>query len=197
MTWSPFALEARAVGLFLSALVALVGCASGSRNPPARPSKPAGPSIAPVTFDDPPDVVRSFWVALAGREPARAAALASFPFDLDAHNGCVESEAELRDLLAKSKVPPETRIVIGEVREIPWDQPLEPVEKPAAWPEEHWRSHLDNFTAADAKCLGSAEAGPVYHHYFVDYTVGGEAVGSLTRLRCFKDSSCTVAGTDN
>lgn len=196
MTWSPFASVARAVALFLSALVAWAGCASSSGNSPARPSKPAGPSIASVTVDDPPEVVRAFWVALAGREPARAAALASFPFDLDAHNGCVESEAELRDLLAKSEVPPETRVVIGEVREIPWGQPLVSVAKPAAWPEEHWRSHLDDFTAADAKCLGSAEARPVYRYYFVDFTVGGEEVGALTRLRCFSDG-CTVAGTDN
>ena len=196
MTWSSFASEARVVTVFLSALVALTGCASRSGKPPARASKPAGPSTAPVTVADPPEVVRAFWVALAGHEPARAAALASFPFDLDAHNGCVDSEAELRDLLAKSKVPPETRIVIGEVREISWGQPVEPVARPAAWPEEHWRRHLDNFTAADAKCLGSAEAGPVYRYYFVDFTVGGEAVGSLTRLRCFRDT-CTVAGTDN
>lgn len=176
---------------FLSAFVALTGCASGK--PPARP---AGPSTALVTVVDPPEVVRAFWVALAERKPAQAAALASFPFDLDAHDGCVGSETELRDLLARSEVPPETRIVIGEVREIPRAQPLEPVAKPAAWPEEHWRTHLDNFTAADAKCLGSAEASPVYRYYFVDFTVGGEAVGSLTRLRCFRDG-CTVAGTDN
>jgi len=149
-----------------------------------------------VTVADPPEVVRAFWVALAARAPARAAALASFPFDLDAHDGCVQSGQELRDLLASSKVPPETRIVIGEVREIPWGQPVVPVAKPAAWPEDHWRSHLDNFTAADAKCLGSAEAGPVYRYYFVDFSVGGEAVGSLTRLRCFHER-CTVAGTDN
>lgn len=189
--------EARAVALCLSALVAVTGCASRSEKPPARPSRPAGPSTAAVTVDDPPELARAFWVALAGREPARAAALASFPFDLDAHDGCVESEAELRDLLARSKVPPETRIVIGEVREIPWGQPAVPVAKPAAWPEEHWRRHLDSFTAADAKCLGSAEAGPVYRYYFVDFTVGDRAVGSLTRLRCFKDDTCTVAGTDN
>ena len=186
----------RAVGLFLSALVALTGCASGAAKPPAKAARPSGPSAAPVTVADPPEVVRAFWAALAARAPARAAALASFPFDLDAHDGCVQSGQELRDLLASSKVPPETRIVIGEVREIPWGQPVVPVAKPAAWPEDHWRSHLDNFTAADAKCLGSAEAGPVYRYYFVDFSVGGEAVGSLTRLRCLHER-CTVAGTDN
>jgi hypothetical protein len=186
--------KVRAAALFLSAFVVSTGCASGK--PPVRSAKPAGPSTALVTVDDPSEVARAFWVALAERDPARAAALGSFPFDLDAHDGCVGSEAELRELLGKSEVPPETRIVIGDVREIPWAQPVDPVAKPAAWPEEHWRSHLDNFTAADAKCLRSAEASPVYRYYFVAFTVGGEAVGALTRMRCFSDG-CKVAGTDN
>jgi hypothetical protein len=180
MTWSPIGSQTRTVGLFLSALVALTGCASGSGMPPAKLGAPA-------------EVARAFWVALAKREPARAAALASFPFDLDAHAGCVEAEPELRDLLAKPEAPPETPIVVGEIREIP---PGQPVAKPAAWPEDHWRDHLNRFTAADAHCLGPAGAGPVYRYYFVDFTVGGAAVGSLTRVRCL-GTTCTVAGTDN
>jgi hypothetical protein len=137
--------------------------------------------------------VGAFWTALIGPEPAKAAAMASFPFDLDAHNGCVESEKELRDLLAKPQVPAGTRIVIGEVREIPLGKP---VTKPAAWPQDHWREHLAQFTAADAKCTGPAQAAQAYRYYFVDFTVNDEAVGSLTRVRC-RGETCGVAGTDN
>jgi hypothetical protein len=182
----------RARGLFLSALAALTGCAprAGSATPPATPS---GPPAASVAAPAPADVVRAFWRALADRQPARAATLASFPFDLDAHDGCVESERELRELLARPGVPPGTRIEIGEVREIPAGRPA---AKPAAWPEAHWRGHLERFTAAEAKCLGPSEEGLVYRTYFVDFSVGGEAVGSLTRLRC-RGATCTVAGTDN
>ena len=176
----------------LLALVGLAGCAAGggSAKPPAQPS---GTPARSVAAGAPAEVVRAFWVALAGREPARSAALASFPFDLDAHTGCVESEAKLRDLLTKPGVAPETRIVIGEVREI---APGQPASKPAAWPEEHWRRHLNDFTAADAKCLGPPQPAQVYRYYFADFTVEGEAVGSLTRVRCL-GATCSVAGTDN
>ena len=47
-----------------------------------------------------------------------------------------------------------------------------------------------------ARCLGPADAGQVYRHYFVDFIVGGKAVGSLTHLRCL-GATCTAAGTDN
>jgi hypothetical protein len=141
----------------------------------------------------PAEVARAFWVALAGREAARAAALASFPFDLDAHDGCVESEAELRDLLAKPGLPAEARIVIGEVREI---LPRQPIAKPAGWTEDRWRSHLENFTAAGAHCQQPTVAAQVYRYYFVAFTVEGSPVGALTRMRCL-GASCTVAGVDN
>jgi hypothetical protein len=183
-----------AVGVLISiaALVAVTGCASGGT--PAKPSaSPPEPPAASTAAGDPEEVARAFWAALASRDWARAAELASFPFDLDAHNGCVESKQELLDLLAKTDLPPGMRIEIGEVREIPVDKP---VANPAPWPDDHWRQHLGMFTAADAKCLGPAEAAPVYRYYFVAFSVGGRAVGSLTRLRC-RGASCAVAGTDN
>jgi hypothetical protein len=192
MKCNPVAPAARTVGCILSALVAGTGCASGggAARPPATPS---GQSAAPAAPGAPAEVARAFWAALAGHDPARAAALASFPFDLDAHNGCVESEGELRDLLAKPGAPPGTRIVIGEVREI---LPGQPAAKPAAWTEDHWRRHLTTFTSPEAQCLGPPAAAEVYRTYFVEFTVGGEAVGSLTRVRCL-GAICTVAGTDN
>lgn len=65
-----------------------------------------------------------------------------------------------------------------------------------AWAEDHWRHHLESFTATDAKCLGPAEAGQLYRCYVVEFSVGGEPVGSLTRLRC-RGATCAVAGTGN
>lgn len=183
--------RAGVVGL-LSALITMMGCAAsgGASKPAASAAVPSAAATAPA---DPKEVVRAFWVALAGRDAARAAELASFPFDLDGHNGCVESKQELLDLSAKQMPPPETRIEIGDVGVIPLDGSA---VKPPSWPEDNWREGLKSFTAADAKCLGPADAAQVYRYYFVEFTVGGEAVGAITRLRC-RGASCAVAGTDN
>jgi hypothetical protein len=178
-----------AIGLLFSALAAVVGCAGAAKPPAAAP----GPPAVAVSDPDPKEVARAFWVAIAARDTARVAELASFPFDLDAHEGCVESKQELLDLMAKQMPPPDVRIEIGEVGEVPLDRPA---PKPPSWKEGHWRSHLALFTAADAKCLGAANAATGCRYYFVEFTVRGEAIGSLTRLRCHGDS-CAVAGTDN
>ena len=178
--------------LMFSALAAVTGCASGggSVKPPAPPAEPPA-AAAPAA--DPKEVVRAFFVAIAQVDVARAAELASFPFDVDGHDGCVESRQELLDLTAKYKPPPPgTRIEIGDVGLIPLDGSA---VKPPSWPEDHWRSHLKNFTAPDAKCVGPADAGQVYSYYFVEFTMNGEAVGAIARLRC-RGANCAVAGTD-
>lgn len=182
--------RAGVVGL-LSALITMMGCAvsGGASKPAASAAVPA--ATAPAA--DPKEVVRAFFVAVARLDPARVAELASFPFDLDGHNGCVESRQELLDLMAKQTPPPETRIEIGDVGLIPLDGSA---AKPPSWPEDHWRGHLKLFTAADANCLGPPDAATVYRYYFVEFTVNGEAVGAITRLRC-RGASCAVAGTDN
>src|SRR4030095_15974606 len=77
------------VALVFLALVAVTSCASGGGSDVKAPAPPAGPPPATVPAADPKEVVRAFWVALAQRDVARVAELASFPFDLDGHNGCV------------------------------------------------------------------------------------------------------------
>jgi hypothetical protein len=177
-------------------VLALTACASKSAGPAGPPATAASPPAAPAAaapVADPKEVVRAFFAAIAQLDVARAAEFASFPFDVDGYDGCVQSKKELVDLIATYKPPPPgTPIEIGDVGLIPLDGSA---MKPPSWPEDHWRSHLKHFTAADAKCLGPADAAQIYSYYFVEFTVGGEAVGAIIRLRC-RGASCGVAGTD-
>lgn len=137
---------------------------------------------------DPAQLAREFWVRLSRGEYAAAAELASYPFDLDAHQGCVESSEDLLAAFNEDPLPTDKELVVGEVREI-----VEGMDTSGL--HEHWLDRIPRWTGPDAPCLGD-DTQAEYRHFLVDFTVNGNMVGSLTRVRCVA-GVCGVAGTDN
>lgn len=128
---------------------------------------------------------RQFWVRLGRRDYAGAAALATYPFDLDGHEGCVGSANELERALAD---PDDKELVVGRARLI---------DAQGSGLEPMWAARYIRFSSSGANCLAPhlAQSGAV-QYYLVEFTVDGEAVGGLTRVRC-RGGDCRVAGVDN
>lgn len=148
-------------------------------------STPTPPSSAPL--EAPEDVAVAFWRRLAQRDAEGAAALATFPFDLDAHAGCILTVTELTEALDAEPLPAELEMVIGGARRVDdGDSGLDPA----------WSERLARFTSPDAPCVDAATVGAgELSVSFVDFTVNGDPVGALTRVRC--RDGCRVAGIDN
>jgi hypothetical protein len=137
--------------------------------------------------------VRDFYRAFAAKDLERIAEQSSFPFDLDGRDGCIESAQALKDAIAKDFKKPQLQITVGGIRPVT----LETRDLP-----EPILDHLPRFLAADAKCRhpeGQAEprdAQTTFSDFWVDFSVNGERVGGLTRVRC-RNCVCRVAGIDN
>jgi hypothetical protein len=133
-------------------------------------------------------VAREFWTQLARRNHAGAVTLSTYPFDLDAHPGCVSSPDDLKVAMNEKPLPPELTMVVGGVR---------PIDETGKGLDPRWTEKVRAFMAPDAKCLDeSALKAGDYQYFFVDFTVNGEPVGAVTRVRCRK-GQCHVAGVDN
>lgn len=130
-------------------------------------------------------MAREFWVALAAGDVDRAAACTSYPFDLDAVEGCLSSEEELKRAL-REDLPPDLVVQVGEVSQVTLE---------TTGPDERWTRHISHFLADDAKCVTRGD-GVAYFYFLVEFTVTGDPGGSLTRVRCH-GADCRVAGTDN
>ncbi len=140
----------------------------------------------------PAQIAREFWGFLANRDYDSAAALASYPFDLDAHQGCIGSAEEMRQAFADDFLPPELELIVEEIHPISADMDLSELH-------HHWHERIPSWTGPDAICLGDSQvegSDVEFVYLLVDFTVNGRPVGALTRLRCF-NGACTVAGTDN
>lgn len=58
-----------------------------------------------------------------------------------------------------------------------------------------WKERYLRFSGDGAPCLEAA-AGDEILYYLVEFTVNGDPVGGLTRVRC-NSGDCHVAGVDN
>jgi hypothetical protein len=171
------------------AVAAIAACAGGDEggvhsSQPVRPTTSGDAS--PVL--DARETATQFWVRLSQRDHAGAAALASYPFDLDAHAGCIESVEALDRALADDDLPPEAVLVVGRTL---------PIASDGSSLAPEWIERFGRYTAPDAQCMDSCgvEAGE-YIYFFVEFTVNGEQVGAITRVRC-RLGRCGVAGMDN
>jgi len=141
---------------------------------------------------DPAAIARDFWLRLAARDNEAAVALASYPFDLDAHNGCIEDAAGLKQALADDPLPADFELVVGQARPVAADMDVSGLDP-------HWHGRIRNWAGPEAACLGAPTVDGTaveYHYFLVGFTVNGEPVGAITRVRCVR-GACGVAGTEN
>ncbi len=160
----------------LAAALLLAGCA------PRYPEDPARASAL------------QFWRALASEDLWAVVQVSSFPFALDAHDECVAGPRELSAALTEQlgREAGGLKLVVGDARRVTRTSEI----------EERWQDKRDRFLGDDARCLSASDQpAPTVnaeglHYYLVDFTVDGEPVGALTRVRC-KKGDCGVTGIDN
>jgi hypothetical protein len=131
------------------------------------------------------EVATEFWARLGRRDNAAAVELATYPFDLDGF-GCVPSAPALVAALAEQPIPPGLDLVVRDARPVDATTALEP----------KWATRMARFSSPDAACLDvEAFAAGRVSVVWVDFTVGTESVGALTRVVC--GDPCRVSGIDN
>lgn len=131
---------------------------------------------------------------MAAGDSWAAVQASSFPFALDAHEGCLPGARELGGALEEDlkRERDELTIVIGDARRVTLKSEI----------AGRWQRKRDRFLGEGARCLaeGDAPAPAVdaegLHYFLVDFTVNGEPVGALTRVRC-SGGDCGVTGIDN
>ncbi|MCA9716829.1 MAG: hypothetical protein H6713_04425 [Myxococcales bacterium] len=171
---SPRSPRLRAAALALCLAPALAGCTARAPEDPARA------------------VARKFWSALASGDLWAAIQVSSFPFALDAHADCLAGPRELSAALEWQRGDGSLRIELGATRRITPDVEL----------DARWRERRARFLDPQARCLSARDAlapspgADGLHYFLVDFTVDGEPVGALTRVRC-EAGDCGVAGIEN
>jgi hypothetical protein len=114
--------------LYLPVVVgALMGCGGAPSASPPAPATVLVASQVPAaasgtdTHGSPAGMTAQqaatqFWVRLGRRDCAGAVVLATYPFDLDGHDGCVGSAAELEQAFVDKPLPADQELVVGRTR---------------------------------------------------------------------------------
>jgi hypothetical protein len=174
--------------VFVLLIASACGAAPAASEVAPAPDEPAAADLEAVARE----VAVEFWQALAARDYEQALELSSYPFDADAHAGCVETAAEMTQYYADRPLPADKTLMVGEARRVTADMDLSQLHK-------HWQERIPRWAGPDAPCLGPDQAqgrAVVFYSFLVDFTIDDNPVGSLTRIRCIADA-CSVAGTEN
>ncbi len=183
--------------IILVAVVAWLTACGGANLDTMDPTTSIGepseqPAGDPAPGSDPgpkaSELAREYWVILSRGDYELAVSMASFPYDMDAHQGCVDNTQELLAAFLDDPLPSDKEMIVGEAHPVSTDMDVSALH-------EHWHKRIPRWTGTEAPCLGD-DTTAEYRYFLVDFTIDGNLLGALTRVRCRLDE-CGVAGTDN